>query len=200
MRFPKKTFLGAIAVSLSVFAPGASAVLIEYDIRWEGIDGSSAIATGMITADTDVLPNPTGMGIFFDPFAAFGFSNFMIQISGAASGNGTFIESDFYQVAWSTGGGTLDLTMELVGQPTSAAPWATQGGTAGDFNVFANNANAPNGSEPFVLQTSDGTGDRLKIVSFEPKNVPDGGSSLVLLGVVLGACRGLRRWWRGFDS
>ncbi len=49
-----------------------------------------------------------------------------------------YSKSDFYQIAWSTNGGVLDFSTELVGQPTAGLPFGSKNtnGEAGDVWYF----------------------------------------------------------------
>jgi hypothetical protein len=115
---------------------------------------------------------------------------FSVTIAGASSGNGTFGLEDF-SIVWSTNGGTLDLTKELIGQPTNgpsgSAPWGTsQRGDAGEFNLINNNTDsaAPTAKHPFQFATNNGSGDLLGLTSCAPQAtaVPEP-ASLTLLGI-----------------
>ena len=96
-----------------------------FDLTWSGV-GNSAMATGQITIDTTLLPNPTAVFVALDITADV--TAFSITVSGASAGNGTFGLADFSSFDWGTNGATLDLTRELVGQPTIGIPG---GGSAG---------------------------------------------------------------------
>ncbi|MBU6199576.1 MAG: IPTL-CTERM sorting domain-containing protein, partial [Xanthomonadaceae bacterium] len=57
-------------------------------------------------------------------------------------------------IVFNTNGGTLDFSKQLVGQPTSGAPWGTTyNGTSGDFNLFGKGLPdlAPIGQNYFTL-------------------------------------------------
>ena len=165
--------LFAAALLFTVLSTSSTqAELITFDLDWSGAAfGNSSTATGSITIDDAILPNPSNSGPGGN-FANLGITSFTITVSGAATGNGTFTEADFDAVAWNTGNSgdaILDLTTELVQQPTSIDPWGTSSGFGGDFNVFsAAGSGAPNGTFFFELTTNEGIGDRLLLTSFRP--------------------------------
>ena len=69
--------------------------------------------------------------------------------------------ADFTGVVFDTGGGTLDLSRQLTGQPTAGAPWGTtQDGTSGDLNFFGV-APAPNGVFFFTLGANGGAANAM---------------------------------------
>ena len=109
-------------------------------------------ATGSITIDTTVLPNPSG-GTAFYILEDLGIVDFTITISGASSGNGTFTMDDFLVGNWDSGNfgnAILDLTEELVGQATSGGdPWGTPNGFGGAFSLLSFEGPAPTGTDKF---------------------------------------------------
>ena len=154
--------------------------------------GNSAIATGQVNLDETLLPNP---GSSFDNSGFVQY--FILTISGAASGNGTFTKNDFGTFYWDTGGATLDLTHNLIGQPTSGSTWGSRDGGGGDFNVFASASGAPYGSYYFTLATDSGAGDPLQLTSFVI--TPEPGTSALLLFAGSGLL-GLGAWRRAANS
>lgn len=95
-----------------------------------GAPRNGATATGSITFADSTLLNGS-QTIAMD--SGGGITNFTITVSGASSGNGTFTEADYSGfvgvVNTPTGyvglGQDLDLTRQLVGQPTAFTPWGT---------------------------------------------------------------------------
>ena len=186
------------ALSIAALTAVTQAELITYDLLWTGEPFQNiASATGQVTIDTDLVPNP---GEYVGPWAGSPFSNFSITIVDAVSGNGTFstANNDFVHVIWTVGEGgeplgpgfEIDLFAELIGQENFF-----------DFNVFnqpffdgespqGGNPEAPNGTGPFVLQTSGAAapGDFIQLVSMRPVPAP---STIAFLG--LGALTATRR-------
>jgi hypothetical protein len=155
-----------ISLLLLVFAPViASAELRTFDLEWSGVDyGNAAVATGTITIDDTLLNNP---GFSADDFAV----DFSITVEGSGSGDGSWGRSDFVSIFLFTDA-ALDLSMELVGQPTLQNPWGTQdpADTGGDFNIFASTGGAPSGTYFFQITTS--SGENMRLVSFRPVDGP----------------------------
>lgn len=192
------TITAAIATSTL-----ANAEIITYQLEWSGQNFfNEASATGFVTLDTDLVPNP---GFYSGSWEGSGFSDFSITVTGAQAGNGTFstTNGDFTSVIWNVGDGGLPLGD---GQPTIDpinlhTELMGQTGFA-DFNVFSafgdsegpgGNPEAPNGFQPFVLvlggispdfglgQGNNGDiGDLIELVSMTPVPAP---SSLALLGL-----------------
>ena len=145
----------ALALFLGVASQQAKAGAVTYAATWSGAQlDNTAFATGLITLDTATLPNP---GFYLSPTALPSFLlDLTITVSGAGAGDGTFTMSDFQGMIWYTGGGTLDLTRQLVGQPIggSSSTWGRSG--AGDFNFFTSAPAAPSGSLLRLLDQSGG--------------------------------------------
>jgi hypothetical protein len=142
-----------------------------------------------------------------------------ITVTGADAGNGTFDIRDFAMLSWSTGGSTLDLRQQLVGQPTTIAPWGTpcaaaQQPVCADFNLYSQfaitgsgnpfaptAAATPSGIAPFIFDTDGGAppGNRMFLMSFAPVDgpafvpAPIAGAGVPGLILASGALFG---WWR----
>ncbi len=190
-----KSFLAAAVVAASlVVSSAANATLIDFRLAWSGESfGNNASATGTITIDDAVLLNPSDGEMYAEP-ALLGITAFSITVSGASSGNGTFTLEDFNEFAWWTDGAALDLSQELVGQPTTNGIWGASDGLSGDFNMFASlGSGAPEGTFYFEITTNEDTGDRLLLTSFAPVQVAEPAAlslfGLGLLGLGLAARR-----------
>lgn len=179
-------YLGAVIAACST---AATAELLIYDLEWSGLNfQNEATATGQVTIDTDLVPNP---GFFGGEWEGSAFSDFSITVIGSESGDGTFStqNGDFESVIWNVdeedeplGTEGLDLYTELMGQASFQ-----------DFNVFNNQflpaqgGAIPNGVDPFTLvvgefdfTTNGGDGQLIELISMRPA-VP-APSSLALLG------------------
>lgn len=144
----------------------------HFFLEWSGASfENAATATARLTLDESILLNPGNNGFVVTP----GYlPSFTITVRDASSGNGTWNLSDYGDIIWQTDT-ALDLTQELVGQPTSMDPWGTSqpGGTGGDFNLFGGLDGAPEGTWWFELATNAGQGDQMLLTSFRPSCVGD---------------------------
>ena len=111
-----KTLTNGVLVGLCLLvASAAHATLLNFDLNWSGASfGNNATATGMITIDDRFFNNPGTNNTSAIPWA----TDFMITVSGSGEGDGTWSMIDYRSLILDTGGVTLDLTTELVGQPT----------------------------------------------------------------------------------
>ena len=173
-----------LMISVLALAVSANADVFQtYDLTWSGVSfGNNATATGQITLDLTTLPNPGGPAYDMYPDIA----SMTLTVSGAISGNGTWTRSDLAPISnlgtytyWDTGGATLDMNQQLVGQPTTGSPWGTPDGISGDFNFFFTNG-GPIGTFYFTLTSDGGNGDTMALTSVAPE-VPEPGT-LVLAG------------------
>ena len=174
----------ALSMGIMNVPPAQAAV---FDLKWSGeFFGNGASATGFIDFDPAQISNPGGtFNLIVDDFS--------ITLTGATVGNGTFTLSDFAAIRFFTPPNSpLDFTQELVGQPAIPPdlPFGTPGTfrQAGDFNIFANNPNAPTGTFFFKLTTANSSGESLTLTSFAPQStpptsVPEPASVLGLLAV-----------------
>ena len=190
-----------LAGLLLVTAAAYADVFETYALTWSGASfGNTATATGLMTLDLTTLPNPTGsVDISND------ITSLTVTVSGAPIGNGTFTKTDLNFTYWWTGGVTLNMLTQLVGQPTTGNPWGTPDGTSGDFNLFFNPP-GPYGSWYFTMTTSIPahasnllTGDPMVLTSFAPADpaVPEPGSALLFGTGIAGLAGVLRRCLRG---
>jgi hypothetical protein len=174
------------ALSLSIMGAKPAQAAI-FDLKWSGeFFGNEASATGFIDFDPAQFSNPGETYNLIDDFS--------VTVTGATVGNGTFTLSDFAYFRFVTPPNSpLDFTQELVGQPATppALPFGTPDivNEAGDFNIFANNLNAPTGTSYFRITTASGGGESLTLTSFAPRSttpptsVPESASVLGLLAV-----------------
>lgn len=177
----------AACVALLVFMAGqVQAAVITFDLAWSGVSfGNSASAVGTISLDDSLLLNPgtTGFSVPLAPTV----TALSITVSGAVSGNGTFTMSDFSGWVFETGGATLNLNSQLVGQSTLGNPWGTPDSVSGDFNLFSTVPGGPFGFDFFTLATDGGSGNLMLLTSFSPQTaaVPEP-TSVAIFGIGAG--------------
>jgi hypothetical protein len=177
------------AALVASLAGSAAAQIVPFTAEWRNpATGAQAVALfDLDVGAVNALYNPGAYN--FGPFAGSPFSNFTITVSGAAAGNGTWVQADFSDVLLSTSLPLNPLT-EWVGQPQDPDPWGTiPASGAHDFNIFAAPlTNAPSGVQEYQLGLLEGSGETLSLTSFRP--VPTPGAALVLaMGGALAARR-----------
>jgi len=154
---------GIVLMAWSAIDAFAAPVTINF--RYQN---GTARAFGSVTFEQTLVANP-GANFFALPNPAV--LNITMTVAGAAAGDGTYTTSDFTGVALDTGGGTLDFTRSLIGQPTAVDPWGTtQTGSSGDLNFFGA-APTPNGTFFFTLSANGGGSTPMVLVSAAPVGV-----------------------------
>jgi hypothetical protein len=179
--------LSACILSIGL-ASTAFAAVITLDIQANGSTfNNQATATGFITFDTALLPS-IGPNFVLTPLTP-AVSNLQLTISGAAAGgNGIFGLSDFSSISFSTPS-TLNFSQQLIGQIlTNGCTYGTSigdcgNGNAGDFNLFAANTAAPNGTDYFRLTAA--TGENLLITSLALEAAVPEPTTFALVGLGL---------------
>lgn len=166
----------AAAALLLSCAPALAAPLETFLLTWAPVGSGTASATGSITLDPTLLPNP---GATAGSFLTNYIDSLSITVTGADFGNGTFTLSDFGAASWDTGGNTVDFSSNLIGQIadlnfTAVAPSTT-----------------PTAVGLLQMQISDG--QVVKLVSVLPAEAAPEPVSLAVLGVGLLGLSVLRR-------
>ncbi len=193
--------LSIVSVVAAVLALGALAVPavaspITFDLQWSGsYYGNSASASGTITIDDSLYTQPAS---WVSGGIAPWVTALNVTVTGATAGNGTFTLSDFVGMNWDTNGGVLDLSTQLLGQPTNELPWGTPysyNSMAGDFNLFNSSSSpkAPDGKWWFVLAANGGNDEWMQLTYFGiPGSLdpvfpsPEPSSIALLLGAMAG--------------
>lgn len=179
MRYHQLMLLAVVL--LTATGGRAYADVVTFDLEWSPEYGT-ATATGYITIDTDDLPNP---GAINSPNTMPTWvKDIQMTVENSAVRNGTYVFSDFRGISWDTEGGTLDLTKELVGQPTSWRPWGSSSTfDSGDFSLWTINPDVPEAYEPFqMLQFNSTATEILMLTKFTPQHVPEP-TSIALFGI-----------------
>jgi subtilisin family serine protease len=146
-----------------------------FRVAWSGTAlGNTAEAEAIIGIDLSTWNNPSS-GSERRSISGSGIVSILLSVSGASSGNGRFLTSDFSDYAYDTKGSVLDFRTELLGQATSGGGWGTSyDGNTGDFNLVNATASAPTRTNFFELSTNGGNGDPMVLDSFVPlsENLP----------------------------
>jgi hypothetical protein len=154
-----------LATSLAHAAPRT------FNFMFDGASfGNGATALGFITFEDALLNNTFDLNRQFVNYTyAIGGPEVLslsVTVSGASAGNGIFGMADFDYVEWQTNG-TLNLSQQLVGQPTRDQPWGTpDAGLGGDFNLHTISALSPSGAGAFELMTAGG--ESMLLVAMAP--------------------------------
>jgi hypothetical protein len=177
--------IGLLLAAMLILAPAAFADDFQtYNLAWSGASfENSASATGQITLDLTTLTNPGSGYITGD------IQSLSVTVTGAGSGNGTWTLTDLFQNLWGTGGATLNMEEELVGQPTGGHPWGTSDGMSGDFNLWF--TGGPIGVTYFTLETT--SGDELQLTEFDPATATPEPGTMLLFGSGLVGLAGMVR-------
>lgn len=182
-----KSCASAVAVAISLVG-SACAEAVTFDIQASGLSfGNQATATGFITLDTTVLPTVAVEPVLV-PLSPT-VSNLELTVTGSAEGgNGMFGLNDFSSIYfWAPS--ALDLSQQLIGQVLlngctyGTSTGACGEGNGGDFNLFAANSTAPNGTYYFQLTTA--SGDNLLITSLAPQVAVPEPATVALVGLGL---------------
>jgi len=131
------SFVVAATMATSAFAENQT-----FNLTWSGASfGNNGLsATGYISFDTALLNNPGYTGFSY----MTGVSALSISVTGSSyGGNGTFGLSDYSDFQVNTGGGTLDLNSQWIGQAIPGGTWGVNGGA---FSLRRSSNDAPSGT------------------------------------------------------
>lgn len=190
-------FSGVLICFMFLSTSQAQASTRIFNIDWSGVSfGNSASAHGVLTVDNALFPAASFL-TFLSPGVEI--LDFSLAVTGSGAGDGVFQLNDFAAFTWATSinnglpAVALDLTQQLVGQPSYGGGWGTShDGSTGDFNVFANSAsNAPTLNGFFTFATENGAGLNLELVSFVAQVPMPASGILWFLGTVFTVCLGL---------
>ena len=183
-----------VSVPVLFAGAGVRAGVITFDFAYSGAGyGNGATATGFVSFDDSLLPNP---GSYYGTTSMPAFvTDLSVTVSGTNGGvgDGTFAMSDFRTIYWDTGSEPLDLTKELVGQLDTVGDF--WGDFRGDWSLLAplTPSNTPSDAGPFVLRA--GSGELMQLTSFAPV-VPEPSSIAFGFGASVVGIRSVRRRWR----
>ena len=168
----RSRLLPSFGLALAVWFVGSSlafAAPLKFNFTFQGQSGATAV--GSVTVESTAITNPGGFNFSLPNPAVL---DLQVVVSGAGAGNGTFGISDFSSIFLDTGGGTLNFSQQMIGQPTADAPFGTTdgcagdgplGGTGGDFNIFFAGPPAPQGVWYFTLGAEGGEGACMVLTS-----------------------------------
>jgi len=127
-----KILIYSTLITGMLLAFSANASLLGFDVFWSGAAyNNTASAKARITIDDTLFNNPG-----YTSGTAW-VTSFSITVSGASAGNGTFGLSNYNNFTFDSGAfSPLDLTRELVGQPTQSCLWGV--GICFGFDIFTN--------------------------------------------------------------
>lgn len=183
-----KLFTAIVSLALLLALPAAAGPITTFNLQWSGVSyGNTATATGWMTVDTSLIPNP-GNFVSLSSFPGW-LVDLSMTVSGASSGNGTFVKTNFTGMWWWVTL-PLDLSKELVGQPGPYGPWGTEPGIPFAQNgalMFQSTSDAPSAWATFTMRTNGGSGDGLLLTSAAPASVPEP-STCILVGSALLLC------------
>jgi hypothetical protein len=164
---------------------------ISYRLTYSGATlGNNATATGHVSFNGTVLP-PGPVRLWNASAATLGVTDWSLNVTGAASGNGAFSLADLQLVPsqqndwiWMLSE-PINLTTELVGQDGfDDFNWCGSSASCG-------NPQAPGGTGVFRITTSGESGTSLMLISMAPVPEPSA-LMLVLCGLAAVTCRVFR--------
>lgn len=164
-----------VLATSTVMAAAEAQTPITFDFVFQGERTPSQLV-GAVTFDKDLLSNVAGgfPSTYFYPSSEL--LSFNMTLSDAGIYDGSYSASDYNQlyVIWKSGT-TLDLTQELVGQPTATGNWGyynINNEGAFSFEAFPFSAGTPsfwsNGN--YSVYSADGI-DSFRLVSMTPRPV-----------------------------
>jgi hypothetical protein len=173
--------IGACLLVVFFATATASAAFLDFELTWSGADLGfpSATATAQLTMDTDNLKNPGSNGSLLGDLGFAPQFDMTLVTNGKTS---KFGRQDFELIGLFLND-KLDLSQELVGQPTFEGPFGWDPDfPVGDFNVLpAEPFLAPGGIAHFEIVTFDGF--LLRLTSFRP--VPEPSLAMLAIPIVL---------------
>lgn len=169
-------------LSVLLAANASADVVRTFELHWGG-------AYGLITINLTTLPNPSGQYDMYDDIVSL-----RVTIPEGRLGSGTWTKPDLLSTIWYTGGRTLDMTKQLVGQEYCdefrCVPWGDiDDPHGGDFNVWFTDG-GPIGSWFFSFTSDGGDGDSYQLTSFAPSSEIAEPGTMVLMAsgsILLGA-------------